>query len=348
MTKELLPIARWPHALPGIVFHSLLLLSWIPASAEVIGTRVQLGHFSIPGLPNDYTPPFQHGSHSRIYPGGSTSATAGTGTLSIEARYSSPANQFGTAYLKLNSYFADTVTIDAPGRTGQPGAFTVSYIFDGSYDANGYWNNTVSVYSAFVVDDGVGDGTIPSMGSTAGHNTFTYRGDDTYGFGDFSSLFPGEEQTKTGTFIFGQPFDFWLKLGAQLQTYKDIPGDTRIAMALVKWSGIKNITAGGTPVANATVSGISGSNWTQAVASSLPAATNQTRIAEFVLTPTSLILRGTNGAAHGPYQILSSSDISLPPEAWPIIYANRYDASGGFDATNQISPTNAQRFFRVQ
>lgn len=326
--------------LPFLPVHSAL--------AEVIGTRVQLGHFGIPGEAHDYTPPFQHGAWNRSYANGSTSATAGPGTLSIAGRYTSPANIPGTHYLRLNSYFADTMTIDAPGRTGQQGSFTVSYIFDGSYDANGYFNNKVSINCNFGTD--AGDGTIPDMSSANNNgiaNGFTYRGDDTYGFAFGFTMFLGQEQTATLAFTYGQPFDFWLRLGAQLTTYADTPGDTKLAISLVKWSGIQNIMAGGTAVADATTSSVSGTNWTQSV-SSLAPTTNQTRIAQVLLTPTSIILSGTNGAANGPYRILSSSNLSLTSGQWPAIYSSRYDSSGKFDSTNSITPTDAQRFYLVQ
>lgn len=329
-----------------IVLLPLLLLPLNSAFADGIGTRVQAGHFGIDGQAHDYNPPYQTGTWSRSYPYGSISATAGTGTLSVVGSYSSPdINNNGNADLKMNSYFADTVTIDAPGQTGQPGTFTVAYVFDGSYDANEYFDTYVSVNCDFGID--AGDGTIPDMNSAAG-NGFSYRGNDTYSFGFGATLFLGEEQTQTLAFTFGQPFDFWMKLGARLHITESEPGDVRVAVSLVKWTGLNNITAGGLPVTNATVSSISETNWTQAVTSSLPATTNQTQIAQIVLTPTSIILRGTNGAAHGPYKIVTSSNLLSIVETWLAISTGRYDAGGGFDTTNSISPTNTQGFFRVQ
>jgi hypothetical protein len=325
---------------------TLPILSLNSASAEVTGTRVQLGHFGIDGQANDYSPLFQHGTFSRSYPYGSISATAGSGTLSLVGQYASPDNNgYGNADLKLNSYFADTVTIDAPGHTGQPGSFTVSYVFDGSYDANEYYDSYVSINCAFGID--AGDGTIPNM-EPAFSNGFSYRGNDTYSFAFGATLFLGEEQTQTLAFTFGEPFDFWMKLGARLHITESEPGDARLAVSLVKWSGFNSITAGGLPVTNATASSVSGTNWTQAVISSLPLTTNQTQVAQVELTPTSIILRGTNGPAHGPFHIFSSSDLTLPAGDWPAIYTNRYDASGNFDTTNSIVPAVAQGFFRVQ
>lgn len=258
-------------------------------------------------------------------------------------------NPYGYADLKMISYFADTVTIDAPGRTGQAGTFTVSFTFDGSYDANLWFDTYASVFCGFGTD--AGDGTIPNMVSASNYgldNGFTFRGNDTYSFGFGYNMFLGEEQTATISFTFGQPFDFWLRLGGRIHVSEADPGDARLVVSLVKWSGIKTITAGGAPVADANVSSASTTNWTQATANSLPATTNQTKIAQVVMAPTSIILRGTSGAANGPFHILSSPDLSLPAGAWPAIYTSRYDASGGFDATNSITPTATQGFLRVR
>lgn len=347
MTKKFLTlIARLFQARRLIVSLLLPFALLNSAFAEVIGTRVQLAHFGIEGQGHDYTPPFQHGASSRSYPYGSISATAGSGTLSIVGQYASPDNNlYGNADFKLNSYFADTVTIDAPGQTGQQGTFTVSYVFDGSYDANDYFDTRVSINCAFGID--AGDGTIPNM-DLAFSNGFTYRGDDTYSFDFGNTLFLGEEQMQTLAFTFGQPFDFWMKLGARFHILESEPGDVRVAVSLVKWSGITNIKAGGVPVADATFSSVSGTNWTQTVTSSLPVTTNQTQIAQVVLTPTTIILRGTNGAAHGPYKIVTSSNLLSIVETWLAISTGRYDAGGGFDTTNSISPTATQGFFRVQ
>ncbi len=343
-------MAKLRQPRPFIVSLALLILPLSSALAEVIGSRVQLGHFGIEGQAHDYSPLFQNGPHARSYPSGSISATAGVGVLSIAGQYASVDNgSYGTADLKLNSYFADTVTIEAPGRAGQSGTFTVSFTFDGSYDANLWWDTRASLVYGFGTD--AGDGTIPSMSSASNYgldNAFSYRGDDTYGYGFGNYMFLGTEQTGTFAFTYGQPFDLWLRLGASLHISESDPGDTRMAVSLVKWSGLSNITAGGTPAADVTVSSVNGANWTQSVTNSLPASTNQTQIAQFVLTPTSIILRGTNGAAHGPYRILSTPDIALPAGAWPAIYTNRFDASGGFDTTNSISPAATQGFFRVQ
>lgn len=263
-----------------VVLLALLVLPLSSALAAVVGTGVQLGHFGVEGQENDYSPPFQEGPQARSYPHGSTSATSEVGTLTIAGQYASVDNGlYGNADLKLNSYFADTVTIDAPGRAGQPGTFTVAFTFDGSFDANLWWDTRASIVYGFGLD--AGDGTIPSMSSASNYgldNGFAYRGDDTYGYGFGNYMFLGTEQTGTFSFTYGQPFDFWLRLGASMHISESAPGDTRLAVSLVKWSGLGNITAGGTPAADVTVSGVSGANWTKSVTNTLPASTNHPRL----------------------------------------------------------------------
>ena len=350
--KILLQTTRYSRPVPFVITFLFFFLPLHLALAEVIGTHVQLGHFGLDTYNpiHDFSPAFQHGAQGRTYPYGSSAATAGAGTLSLSGQYTSiDYNPYGNADLKLNSYFADTVTIDAPGRTGQAGTFTVSFTFDGSYDANLWFDTTASITCGFGTD--AGDGTIPNMSSAGNYgleNGFTYRGDNTYGFGFGFTMFLGQEQTATIPFTFGQPFDFWLRLGARLHISESEPGDARLAVSLVKWSGLKNIAAGGAPVIDATISSVSTTNWMQSATNSLPATTNQTQLAQLAITPTSIVLSGTNGPANGPLRLVSSPDLSLVSDEWPTIYTSRYGASGEFSISTSIALTNAQGFFRLQ
>jgi len=78
-----------------------------------------------------------------------------------------------------------------------------------------------------------------------------------------------------------------------------------------------------------------------------PAATPQPRITQSFLAPGGLVLRGTNGVANGVYQVLSSTALTAPMINWPPIATNLFDASGNFDSTNPVSPSDARRFYRI-
>lgn len=78
-----------------------------------------------------------------------------------------------------------------------------------------------------------------------------------------------------------------------------------------------------------------------------PATSPQPRITESFLSPSGLVLRGTNGVNNGVYQVLSSTAVTLPIINWPAIGTNLFDASGNFDCTNPVSSGDAQRFYRI-
>ena len=78
-----------------------------------------------------------------------------------------------------------------------------------------------------------------------------------------------------------------------------------------------------------------------------PVTNSQPRITQSFLAPGGLVLRGTNGVTNGVYQVLSSTAVITPMTNWPAIGTNLFDASGNFDCTNPVSPSDAQRFYRI-
>ncbi len=61
-------------------------------------------------------------------------------------------------------------------------------------------------------------------------------------------------------------------------------------------------------------------------------------ITQALLVPQGLILRGTNGPASSPYQVLASTNLALPATNWPAISTNAFDGVGHFDSTNPVAP----------
>ena len=93
-----------------------------------------------------------------------------------------------------------------------------------------------------------------------------------------------------------------------------------------------------------------GTNWAQVTptdGSTPPVTSNQPQITQSFLSAGALILRGTNGASNGVYQVLSSTSAVSPMGNWASIATNLFDANGNFDATNLVSPGTAQRFYRI-
>ncbi len=91
-------------------------------------------------------------------------------------------------------------------------------------------------------------------------------------------------------------------------------------------------------------------NWAAVTPPTTPATnspTPQPRITQSFLSGGNLVLRGTNGVSNGVYQVLSSTLVVTPMTNWPAIGTNLFDASGNFDCTNPVSPSDAQRFYRI-
>ncbi len=70
-------------------------------------------------------------------------------------------------------------------------------------------------------------------------------------------------------------------------------------------------------------------------------------ITQALLSPQGLILRGTNGAPDAAYQVLASTNITVPASSWPSIASRSFDSSGNFDSTNPVLNGAAQQFFRL-
>jgi len=70
-------------------------------------------------------------------------------------------------------------------------------------------------------------------------------------------------------------------------------------------------------------------------------------ITESLLVSQGMILRGTNGPASGTYQVLASTNLTLPLSNWTNIAAHPFDLAGNFDSTNPVASGASQQFFRL-
>jgi len=71
-------------------------------------------------------------------------------------------------------------------------------------------------------------------------------------------------------------------------------------------------------------------------------------VRSLAITPTSLVVGGTNGLANGIYYVLTTTNLALSATSWTIISTNVFDASGNFKITNTITPSTSQSFFRLE
>jgi autotransporter-associated beta strand protein len=67
-----------------------------------------------------------------------------------------------------------------------------------------------------------------------------------------------------------------------------------------------------------------------------------------VVSGSNLILSGNGGTPSGTYYLLTATNITLPAVNWSRVSTNQFNASGGFNLTNPISPAVPQLFHRLQ
>lgn len=89
-------------------------------------------------------------------------------------------------------------------------------------------------------------------------------------------------------------------------------------------------------------------NWAEVTPSSGPVAVAQPHITEAFVVDGNLVLRGTNGAPAGTYQLLASADATVPLTAWAAIATNAFAANGDFAVTNVFNLTAAQQYFALK
>ncbi|TAL00707.1 MAG: hypothetical protein EPO07_09345 [Verrucomicrobia bacterium] len=79
-----------------------------------------------------------------------------------------------------------------------------------------------------------------------------------------------------------------------------------------------------------------------------PVSGSGPRFTQVLRTPVALILRGTNGAANGAFDLIASTSLATPVSQWGDVASDNFDASGNFDLTNPIPVGVGQQFYRLR
>ncbi|MEY4386057.1 MAG: hypothetical protein RLY20_1340 [Verrucomicrobiota bacterium] len=91
-----------------------------------------------------------------------------------------------------------------------------------------------------------------------------------------------------------------------------------------------------------------GTTWADVTPTDGPAApTPVPVITQALVLPQGVVLRGTNGVPSGVYQVLASTNVTVPVANWPSIAGRAFDANGNFDSTNPVASGQVQQFFRL-
>lgn len=79
-----------------------------------------------------------------------------------------------------------------------------------------------------------------------------------------------------------------------------------------------------------------------------PPATQSPRITQHFLDGAKVVVRGTNGAPNGGYEVLRSTNVALPIAQWSVVGSNLFNDAGQFDFTNGTATGAAQAFYRLR
>jgi hypothetical protein len=111
-----------------------------------------------------------------------------------------------------------------------------------------------------------------------------------------------------------------------------------------------NIGLGTLPLGYAgTIQLSGGGNAVQLVVTGAPFPSMGTTISSVALQlGTSVVITGSHGTTNGVYYVLTTTNLSLPANAWTPVATNTFDGSGNFSATVSYSTNDAQRFYVVK
>ena len=62
-----------------------------------------------------------------------------------------------------------------------------------------------------------------------------------------------------------------------------------------------------------------------------------------------IIISGTNNSGPGGgYQVLTSTNLTVPLTSWTVLTNGTFDGNGNFSVTNSIGTTNSRQFYILQ
>jgi pectate lyase len=91
-----------------------------------------------------------------------------------------------------------------------------------------------------------------------------------------------------------------------------------------------------------------GTTWAAVTPTGSPVVTQRPHITDCFLSPAGFVLRGSNGAPAGVYQVLTAENVILPLNLWSVIATNQFDPAGNFDCTNSVLPSVTKNYYRLR
>jgi hypothetical protein len=261
---------------------------------------------------------------------GTARAFADFGVLKLfaESHAANTGSMFGLMQTGGQASFQDTVSIDAPGKTGSSGTLVVQFTVDGTLTCSaGGWDGSreSQTDAEFVL--------------TAAGWTILQAEYIVYFDGRSSgTAFLGKVQTATINFIFGTPFDLKLYISTAASAYTfrgaDAIGDLENTAT---WGGFVSVKdSNGAEVSDYTATSVSGANYVAAITPPAP------RLAIQELSPNmAQISWSTN---FGGYALQSANSLSLPN--WSIVTNGVTTNGTSFNVS--VPMVDRQRYFRLK
>lgn len=262
-------------------------------------------------------------------------AGSGTQTLTGDNTYSgSTIINSGTLALSGSGAIPNTIaimlgtnaTLDASGLSGQIMTLNSGQTLEGYGVVN--VNLTTDSGSTIMPGNGTNVGTITVPGAVQlGGSTMM----------KLNAANGGSDKINSSSFIYGGTLTVTNIIGTLTagQTFQLFLGES--------YSG--NFSAINLPPLGA------GLTWANNLASSGTlqiVSTAGPRITGILLSGTKLVINGTSGVAGEQYQLLSSTNLTLPLNHWVPVLTNNFDSNGDFDLTNAINPRSPQNFYLLQ
>jgi len=221
---------------------------------------------------------------------------------------------------------ATNATLDASGLSGQTMTLNGGQTLTGS----GAVNVNLAVNSGATIMPGTGTNngilTIPGavqLGGTAVMKLNAASG--------------GSDEINASSFIYGGTLTVTNVTGtlAVGQTFQLFLGESYAGTFSV--TNLPSLNAGLAWANNLAVNGT-----LQVVAASGPLITH------ISVSETNLIISGNSGVTGEQYQLLSSTNLTLPLSQWVPVLTNSFGGSGNFTLTNTINPATPQNFYMLQ
>jgi hypothetical protein len=78
-----------------------------------------------------------------------------------------------------------------------------------------------------------------------------------------------------------------------------------------------------------------------------PPATNVVAITQVSMDPAGFVIQGVGGPSNGVFDVLASTDLTIPVDSWSSIGSFNFDADGNFSCTNPVPDGTDSEFFAV-